>query len=424
MPPTAEVDANSKHENTTQNPVTQNPISCAVTRTDPITGQSTIFAPKRGERPDQYRSAKAQQSDTAIGCPFCRGAESLTPAPVWIGRKTKADELGEIDHAVVPRSIPNTASMAHQAALARQTSLAHVQCIDSPSELQDIDFSDWLVRVVPNKYPAVNRSQPASNIDRKHRIPGRSKLFSETPVRGGHEVIVESPQHEESITALGTSNLALVFAAYRDRIGYWQGVDGIKYISAFKNCGGDAGASLAHSHSQIIATDIVPVHVREIVNRTAKYHAETGCCLQCDLVRAEIKEKSRIVAKLGPLIAYCPFASPMPMSVRITTQEHADRFDQFGDELIESIARLVKRVTNWIEQLLPGTAYNFLLNTRPPAANGAANSYHWSLDIFPRLSRIAGFEFSSHCMINSVMPEDAAASFQQCAANENPRGIR
>ncbi|QDT08639.1 DUF4921 family protein [Planctomycetes bacterium K23_9] len=416
MPTTAEASVKA-----TNKQASNIPADTAVTRLDPITGQSTIFAPQRDARPDQYQSTDLTQSDTAIGCPFCRGAESQTPAPVWIGRKA---DHGTIDSEMAAKSMPRSASRAQQAALVRQTSLAHSLCIRDPKELSAAQADDWLVRVVPNKFPAIMQVGDGHFREPKTTHPRRSKLFSESPVAGGHEVIVESPNHEETITALDTSHLALVFAAIRDRMGHWQNVDGIAYISTFKNCGGDAGASLAHSHSQMIATDIMPTHIREILSRTAKYRAKTGCCLQCDLIRAEQKEKQRIVATTDSLVAFCPFASPMPMGVRIAPRDHADRFDLASDEMIESVARLVKRVARWIEKLMPGTAYNFVINTRPPAATGDAESFHWSMDIFPRLSRIAGFEFGSQCMINSVMPEIAAANYRQCSASEDPRGNR
>ncbi len=412
MPHTAEA-----APNVTMTPTPSQAEPSAVTRLDPITGRCTIFAPQRGERPDQFTAVPSSPTDTSIGCPFCRGSESQTPHPVWIGRKAVTS------NGVSPNVMPSTASISHQAALARKTSLAHAQCIDDPQQLLQCNDSDWLVRVVPNKFPAISRIASTAPVESPKPSPRRSKLFAEAPVLGGHEVIIESPTHHESITALGTSQLSLVLAAFRDRIGYWQSVKSIAYISAFKNCGGDAGASLAHSHSQIIATDSMPAAVRDLINRKAKYRAETGCCLQCDLIRAEVKEKSRIIANSGPLIAFCPFASPMPMSVRITTKQHLDRFDQLSDELIESVARLLKRVASWIEQLLPGKAYNVVLHTRPPAATGSANSYHWTLEVLPRLSRIAGFEFGSQCMINSVMPEDAASKYRQCAASEDPRAI-
>ncbi len=321
--------------------------------------------------------------------------------------------------------MPISASLAHQADLARMTSLAHYRCIDDPAHLAEMQNSeDWSVRVVPNKFPAITPKRTLSSSRPTRNVSRSSNLFREAAVTGGHEVIVESPTHTESITELGTGHLTLVLAAFRDRLRHWSSVPGVQYISAFKNCGGDAGASLAHSHSQIIATDMMPSQIRETLSRTAKYTAETGCCLQCDLIRAEIKDKSRIVSTSDSIVAFCPFASPMPMNVRITTRNHCDRFELLTDETIESIARMLKRVASWIEQLLPGSAYNVVLNSRPPAATDSERSYHWSLDLFPRISRIAGFEFGSHCMINAVMPEAAAAKYRQCAAEQDPRRIR
>ena len=216
------------------------------------------------------------------------------------------------------------------------------------------------------------------------------------------------------------SDVALVFAAYRDRIRHWAKVDGTQYISVFKNSGSDAGASLPHCHSQLIATSQMPPNVRAIVKNMSQYRARTGCCLQCDLLRGELKEKSRIIAKTDKLVAYCPFASRYQMMVRITTREHNSRFEMLDEQTIESVAFLVKRVASWIEALRPGASYNYLLHTQPPGSSDN-ESFHWSLEIFPRLASLAGFEFSSDCTINSVMPEDAAAEFRTRATAEDPR---
>ena len=116
-----------------------------------------------------------------------------------------------------------------------------------------------------------------------------SALFTRTPVRGGHEVIIESAQHAQSLTDLDLADVSLSFFAFRDRLRFWRGQPGIEYISLFKNVGGDAGASLSHSHSQLIATTQTPTEVRHAIRRLRQYYAETGCCLHCDLIRGEQK---------------------------------------------------------------------------------------------------------------------------------------
>ena len=353
--------------------------AAASSRLDALTGEWTVFAPQRDARPDEFRVSHVA-ADGQRACPFCRGQEQETPPPLWVGR---------VDGDTAVRLPPTDDADGH-----------------------------WSVRVVPNKYPAVDsRVAPtASPFQRDH------DLFESRPLLGGHEVIIESPSHRESITDLDLPEANLVFMAYRDRIRHWRSVPGIRYLSVFKNVGGDAGASIRHSHSQLIALDRLPKHVQSTTERMRRHRAKTGCCLQCDLVRAEIKARQRIVTQTESLVAYCPFASRLPMMIRVTSKEHRPCFGDCSEQLVEELSRMVVRLVSWLENLLPNVAYNYLLHTVPPGfpeENGDA--FHWSLELFPRLTRVAGFEWSSQCMINPVLPEDAAAKYRRCATAEDPR---
>jgi UDPglucose--hexose-1-phosphate uridylyltransferase len=271
------------------------------------------------------------------------------------------------------------------------------------------------VRIVPNKFPAV---EP---VDTRDSTNLQSPLFQRSSIRGGHEVIVESRNHVQSLSQLDLAELYLVFQAYRDRLRYWRDVPAVQYISAFKNVGEKAGASLRHTHSQLIATEKIPTAIHSSVQRMIRHRAASGCCLQCDLIRAELRAKHRVIWSDDSLVAYCPFASHLPMLVRITTLGHQACYEDLDDPIIESVSRLVGRVVSWLEDLRPGTAYNFCLQTRPPGAKDPPDSFHWSIEIFPRMTQIAGFEWSSGCMINPVLPEVAAAKYRVCARAEDPR---
>lgn len=310
----------------------------------------------------------------------------MTPSPLWIGRL--GDREGTYD------------------------------IVEHPHEYDQ--HEDWSVRVVPNLFPAVVPLAAPASFHPSNR-PAASALFCSAPVAGGHEVIIESPNHVRSFTELDPAETALVLMAYRDRIRYWREFASIGYISVFKNVGGDAGASLQHGHSQLIATSQLPGTVRTICNSMLRYHAENGCCLQCDIIRAELREKKRIISHGSDLVAYSPYASRLPMLVRLTTTKHRDRFEDLDDATIENVARLLRRIVSWIEKLHPGSAYNCLLHTRPPAARGDSDAYHWAIEIFPRITRVAGFEWSSHTMINPVLPETAAGLYRSCAEAQDPR---
>jgi UDPglucose--hexose-1-phosphate uridylyltransferase len=178
---------------------------------------------------------------------------------------------------------------------------------------------------------------------------------------------------------------------------------------------------LSHSHSQLIATNRLPAQIKDSIDLMSRHRAATGCCLMCDLVRGELKSKQRIIWADNALVAFCPFASHLPMQVRVTTQEHEDCFENLDNCQLESISRLVGRVVSWLEKLRPGTAYNYCLHTRPPAMDDTHESFHWWIDIFPRMTQVAGFEWSSQCMINPILPEDSASKLGACARAEDPR---
>ncbi|MGI9470706.1 MAG: galactose-1-phosphate uridylyltransferase [Rubripirellula sp.] len=376
----------------------------AESRLDPITGNWTVFAPHRGQRPEEFVHDQ-DRIKKRVECPFCPGNESTTPPAVWIGRVSEDDSGLDI-------LSPSEAGLSD----ATNVLCAEQNCTDT----------DWSVRVVPNKFPAVGPSaqrpheKAPSNIEKKSQSRD-TPLFESVPLTGGHEVVIESRNHVQSFTELDVSEAQLVFQAYRDRLQYWRSIPGIAYVSTFKNVGGKAGASLRHTHSQMIATDRIPPAIGNSVDRMIRYRANRGCCLHCDMVRAELKAKQRIVWRDGSLIAYCPFASNLPMLIRITTLDHQPCYEDLDDGTIESVSRLVGRVVSWLEKLRPGTAYNFCLHTRPPGANDTPDAYHWSIEIFPRMTQVAGFEWSSQCMINPMLPEQAASKLRSCALAEDPR---
>lgn len=358
------------------------------TRLDPMTGSWTIFAPQRNDRPDDFVDQKPSIK-TDVQCPFCKGNEATTPPAVWTAK------------------IPETVRLLD----------SHLECIND----------DWSVRVVPNKFPAVDQGEnaPSGASDGRDRSSSRreSPFFRSEPISGGHEVIIESNRHVHSLTQLDMAEIELVFNAYQDRLKHYRDVDGIRYTSIFKNVGRSAGASLTHSHSQLVATNRLPRGIENLCERMRRHRAETGCCLRCDLIRAERKAKERVIACDETTIAFCPFASHLPMLVRVTSVEHQPCFEDLRGYELESVARMVYRVISWLEKIRPGTAYNYCLNTRPPGFNDSADSFHWSMDIFPRMTMVAGFEWSSGSMINPILPESAAAMFRRCAAAEDPRRV-
>ncbi len=336
-------------------------------RHDWLADRWVIIAPQRTQRPfDFVRYVDVPKE--IVHCPFCRGHETATPQPVASYDKTGGSN---------PR--------------------------------------DWLVRVVPNKFPAVSDcveglmngdnhadSAPTGDID----------LFRRRDLTGGHEVIVESPLHLHSISQLPPDEVGLVFRAYRDRLKYWLQDRNTCYAVLFKNVGQDAGASLAHSHSQLIATNILPPDVKRATDRMAEYKTQKGECLFCSVVRDEMEQRQRIVDQTPEFVALCPFASRLPALVTIYPVAHQSQFEKLTNPQLEQLSWLTHRMIRRIEKCYPSAAYNFVIHTAPGCEQNS-EYFHWRLEMFPRLTKLAGFEWGSDCYINPLSPEDAARALRQ-----------
>ena len=166
----------------------------------------------------------------------------------------------------------------------------------------------------------------------------------------------------------------------------------------------------------------MPPAVSSSIERMNRHRARDGCCLQCDLIRAELKAKQRVVWRDDSLVAFCPFASRLPMLIRITTLEHQACYEDLDDQAIESVSRLGGPGCFMAREVSSGHRLQ-LLSAHPATRRRRTNpdSFHWSIEIFPRMTQIAGFEWSSQCMINPVLPEVAAAKYRACALAEDPR---
>lgn len=380
------VDAIQKPTDPRCAPATQPPPAGQCTthsRKDAISGNWTLFSSSRNDRPNDFTTQTSGPA-SAENCPFCLGNEAQTPPAV----------LAIDDRSAAPYA--NTASG------------------------QDCGCR-WSIRVIPNKFPAVAPlplDQPSGGADQL--VEGAEEpLFCSRPSYGGHEVFIESPCHNGTLHQLDLAQVTSLLRVYQERIRHWAQQPAIQYVSLFKNVGPAAGASLHHPHSQLIALDRLPQAVRLTSDRMRRHHAKTGCCLQCEVLRAELKAKVRVVAVTDSLVAYCPFASQLPMLLRVTTRRHVDRFEDLGDRELDELARLMRRSIGWLQTLYPDVAYNYLFHTKP-ARQSPLECFHWSFELFPRLTSLAGFEWSCGTLINPVMPETAATHFRTLAQQENP----
>jgi UDPglucose--hexose-1-phosphate uridylyltransferase len=180
----------------------------------------------------------------------------------------------------------------------------------------------------------------------------------------------------------------------------------------FKNVGAAAGASLEHSHSQLIVTPIVPISVVEEVNGSQDFYRYRGRCVFCDMVEQELGFEKRIVFDSPGFVAFCPFAARFPFETWIVPTEHASHYETLSRAGSDELARVVKRVLEKIETALDRPAYNYIIHTAPFDTQSLPH-YHWHIEIIPRVTKTAGFEWGTGFYINPVPPEEAATFMRE-----------
>lgn len=336
-------------------------------RQDPVSQRWVIIAQDRDNRPNEFLTLPTTRVPSV--CPFCAGNEAATPEAVAVY------------------------SSGH--------SLPHV---GQPST--------WQVRVVPNKYPAV-RSDLNGPL-RKETVGVRSSAA------GVHEVIIESPNHVASLTELDADQLRMTWIAYRDRLSEHARDGRWKYGQVFKNVGAAAGSSIEHAHSQVVVLPHVPGDIQIELDSAARYKAQHGRSLFDDLLEQELASGERIVAADDHFVALCPFASRFAYEVCIYPRQRQPRFQAWSgdggrsaatDEQMAALGRFARHVLERIEVVLQHPAYNFFLHTAP-FDNQPHDYYHWHVEMFPRLTKAAGFEWGTGYFINPVSPEEAAAALR------------
>ncbi len=327
-------------------------------RRDPITGRWNIVNTDEPSGPEDFDVEPYEPSNTT--CPFCPGNERLTPPEIYAIRP--------------PSSQPN-----------------------GPG---------WQLRVVPNKFPAL-------------RIEGELGrrglgLFDLSNGIGAHEVIVETPDHQKQMADLSIQELEQVFVTFKARSLDLRGDRRLKYALIFKNFGRSAGASLEHTHSQLIALPIVPKRVLEQLRGAGRYFEFRERCPYCDMLHQEVDEDERIVCENKSLVALCPFVSSFPFEIQILPKAHSADFATITPELIADLARLLKEVLMRLRVSLSDPPYNFIVHTAPIEPR-EREEYHWHLELIPKLTKVAGFEWGTGFYINPTPPELAAKILREAS---------
>ncbi len=324
-------------------------------RQDPVTGRRVIIAPGRALRPSDFRDPDTRPdfADKSGSCPFCEGSEGLTPPEI-----------------LALRPPPSPAN--------------------SPS---------WLVRVVPNKYPALS---PEGDIERK-----TEGIFESIGGWGTHEVIIESPGHDQTFATMTEGQIGRVFQTFRSRILDLKKDPRLQYILIFKNHGYAAGATLRHPHSQLLAMPVVPSEVSRELQWAESYFKLKEHCLFCDMLQQEVAAGTRMIDRNEDFVALAPYASRFPFEARILPRKHESAFENMPAASLENLARSVKRLMAKLDSALALPASNLVIHTAP-LGEAPLDYYHWHIEVMPRLSKIGGFELGSGIYINPMPPEEAA----------------
>ena len=327
-------------------------LSVSEFRQNILTKEWVIVAPERSKRPEEFArgsQARLPLPEHSSSCPFCSGNENMTPAPVY--------------------QIPES--------------------------------GDWQLRVVPNKYAALQ-----SNADTKRYREGK---YLKVGGYGIAEVIIESRRHNVTIATMEHDEVVPIARAYRERYRKISQLSDINLITIFRNHGERAGTSLEHPHSQIIATPIVPRHVREPVFQARMAFDSYGTCIFCDIIAEEIRLRERVICENARFIAFSPYASKSPFECRIMPKLHHCALGDMDDGEIVDFAEILHILLKKMYVGLENPDYNFIIRSAPTDDINAKH-YHWYVVIIPKVTTPAGFEIGSGIYIN-VMPPEAAAQF-------------
>ncbi|MCL4377341.1 MAG: galactose-1-phosphate uridylyltransferase [Actinobacteria bacterium] len=325
----------------------------SILRQDPSTKDWTIISPNRAKRPEEYKKdIKPEETDKIEKtCPFCMGNEALTPKEIF--------------------SIGNE--------------------------------KGWEVRVIPNKYPALEPIdlEKTSSI---RRVFGSYLIMNGI---GSHEIVIESPFHNDDIVKMKLSHIEQIIQAYRQRYLDLSKNKEYELIIIFRNHGEIAGSSIKHPHSQIVATPFVPNYVRNKLNEAQRYFDDFGSCVYCDMIKFESTNKKRIIYENKDFLAFAPFASTVEYNIMIIPKEHYASFIETPAIKNKSLSSILKVVLQKLYGLLGDPDYNYIFDSCPTDKSGQRN-YHWHIEILPRITTRAGFEIGSGVSINTMLPEKCA----------------
>jgi UDPglucose--hexose-1-phosphate uridylyltransferase len=328
-------------------------------RKDPVTGLWVIISTERRKRPSAFRLTHvAARAD--IVCPFCEGNEEYTPREVLSYRSNGAAANGP----------------------------------------------GWDVRVVPNKFPAL---EVEGGLDRQG-----DGLFDKMNGVGAHEVIIETPKHDADLATLPAMAIERVLWAYRERVLDLKQDRRFRYILIFKNHGAAAGASLDHPHSQLIALPVIPRNVRDEIAGAKLHFQHKERCVYCDIIRQELDQRVRVISENSEFVAVSPYAPRFPFETWVLPKRHGSSFEEAPRHEYDALARMLKDTLQRMNRALESPPFNLIIHSSP-FSEDTADYYHWHIEIMPKLTKVAGFEWGTGFYINPTAPEEAAEVLREVA---------
>ncbi len=330
-------------------------------RKDPLSSTWIVLSTERKKRPSDFWEEKSgrREADAKPPCPFC-GEEMTTPP---------------VGHAIWPGEI-------------------------------DKETKQWLTRILPNKFPALRPSLELMQTE-------ISALYHMLSGVGGHEVLVDSPNHDETLATMSVRQIEAILRTYTQRYKFWRNDPRIAYVLIFKNYKPAAGASLTHPHSQLIATPIIPPRVFEELDEARRYYEQNKECVYCAMIKMEKESKeSRLVYENETMLACCPFASRFPGEIRILPKRHQAALEEMTPNELKDLTDLFFSVFKKLAKVLDDPPFNYIIHVGPTRTPGLLY-YHWHIEVIPRLAMPAGFEWGTGIYINTLSPEEVAQALRE-----------
>ena len=333
-------------------------------RRDPIIGRWVIIATERARRPSDFSFKEEDEGKSKFApskCPFCEGNESMTPPEIYALR----------DKSTKPNA------------------------------------PGWQVRVIPSVSPFLDIK---GDLDRHGK--GMYDLMNGV---GAHEIIIPTPEHDPGSFMTDLAQIEKLTRVTIKRMQELKKDTRLKYALLFKNHGKSAGGSnIKHQHIQLIATPVTPKRVKEELAGSKSYFDYKDRCVFCDMIRQELSDDKRVFLEVDGFLAINPYCSRFPFETWILPKKHSCDFDAMDESDIAAYSKIFQLTLTKLAKTLGDFPYNIILHTAPFRRRRKKGywetieeDYHWHVEIMPRLTQVAGFEWGSGFYINSVPPEDA-----------------